>query len=73
MLKRVRRSAGPLSRYACASFVMTWVSLTNPLELVHDMLTCGDDPNVSATTYEKKNSIRLWFRDSTVSFGSPSV
>jgi len=31
-------------------------------------LACGDVPNVSEMTYEKKMSIRLWFRDGIVSF-----
>jgi len=68
VLKRVRRSAGPLSRYPGPSFVMTWVSLTKLLELAHDILAGGDVPNVSEMTYEKKKSIRLRFRDGIVSF-----
>jgi len=65
VLKRVRRSAG-----RCPSLVMTWVSLTKPLGSVHDMLTCGDGPDVNVTTQEKKNWMHSWpFRDNTVSFG----
>ena len=47
---------------------MTWMFLTKPLELVHDMLICGGGPNVSVTTYEEKNSRCLRFRDCTVGF-----
>ena len=66
MLKRTRRSGRPLSRYLCPSFVMIWISLAKPLELVYDILMCGDCPNVSVMTREEKGSIRLRFRDGSV-------
>jgi len=45
---------------------MTW-SLTKPLDLVRDMLMCGDDPNVSVTVYEEKRVDTLRFRDGSIS------
>lgn len=46
---------------------MTWVSLTNSAGLAYNTLMCGILPNVSVMPHGEESSVRLRFRDGSVS------
>lgn len=46
---------------------MTWVSLTNSLGLVYNMVMYGILPNVNVMPHGEESSVRLRFRDGSVS------